>query len=176
MPGAGGQNTSSITTNIPFEEITVTTEYTDESDAGWIRDIKIVDSESETRDLVIEVDPNPDEEAPRTASVSLSFTDGWDETVSVAFNLLQRSFKETLGREITMEELRQNYALNRPVEDYVIISGIVVSNTENRNAGENPQNTTSSIDYTVSEKTVYLESYDGRYGISMQTATDGRSR
>ena len=172
VPGAGGQNTSSITTNIPFEEITVTAEYTDETDAGWIRKIEIVDSESETRDLVIEVEPNPDEEAPRTASVSLSFTDGWDETVSVMFNLLQRSAKETLGREITMEEFRQNYALNRPVEDYVIISGIVVSNTQNRNAGENPQNTTSSIDYTVSEKTVYLESYDGRYGISVQTATE----
>ena len=101
--------------------------------------------------------------------MSLSFTDGWDETVSVEFNLLQRTAKETLGRNITFEEFRQNYALNKKIEDYVIIEGIVVSNPDNRNAGENTQLTTSTIDYTVSERTLYLESKDGRYGISILT-------
>ena len=101
--------------------------------------------------------------------MSLSFTDGWDETVSVEFNLLQRTAKETLGRNITFEEFRQNYALNKKIEDYVIIEGIVVSNPDNRNAGENTQLTTSTIDYTVSERTLYLESKDGRYGIAILT-------
>src|SRR5699024_6193411 len=109
------------------------------------------------------------EEVPRSAAVSLSFTDGWDETVSVEFNLLQRTAKETLGRNITFEEFRQNYALNKKIEDYVIIEGIVVSNPDNRNAGENTQLTTSTIDYTVSERTLYLESKDGRYGIAILT-------
>ena len=63
--------------------------------------------------------------------------DGWDETVSVEFNLLQRTAKETLGRQITFEEFRQTYAMNKKVEDYVILEGIVVSNTKNHNAGEN---------------------------------------
>ena len=101
--------------------------------------------------------------------MSLSLTDGWDETVSVEFNLLQRTAKETLGRNITFEEFRQNYALNKKIEDYVIIEGIVVSNPDNRNAGENTQLTTSTIDYTVSERTLYLESKDGRYGIAILT-------
>ena len=169
--GAGGETRSTIITNVPFSDISVTTEYTDPENAGWVNGIEIIDSESETRDLVITLEPNPAEEIPRSAAVSLSFTDGWDETVSVEFNLLQRSARETLGREISFEELRQTYAMNREIEDYVIISGIVVSNTENRNAGENPQNTTSSIDYTVSEKTVYLESEDGKYGVSLLTST-----
>lgn len=174
VPGAGGENRSAISTNIPFSEITVTTEYTDPENTGWIKSIEIPDAETEQRELVITLDPNPEEEIPRTASVSMSFTDGWDETVSVEFNLLQRSAKETLGREITFEEFRNSYAMNREVEDYVILSGIIVSNTENRNAGENAQNTTSSIDYTVSERTAYLESTDGRYGISLlaETAED----
>ena len=128
-----------------------------------------VDAESEERELVITLDANPAEEVPRSAAVSLSFTDGWDETVSVEFNLLQRTAKETLGRNITFEEFRQNYALNKKIEDYVIIEGIVVSNPDNRNAGENTQLTTSTIDYTVSERTLYLESKDGRYGISILT-------
>lgn len=45
----------------------------------------------------------------------------------------------------------------------------MVSNSANRNAGENTQLTTSTIDYTVSERTVYLESFDGKYGIAVQT-------
>ena len=69
--------------------------------------------------------------------MSLSFTDGWDETVSVEFNLLQRTAKETLGRQITFEEFAPNDAMNKKVEDYVILEGIVVSNTKNHNAGEN---------------------------------------
>ena len=44
-----------------------------------------------------------------------------------------------------------------------------MSNPDNRNAGENTQLTTSTIDYTVSERTLYLESKDGRYGISILT-------
>ena len=135
----------------------------------WIQEIEIVDAESEERELVITLDANPAEEVPRSAAVSLSFTDGWDETVSVEFNLLQRTAKETLGRNITFEEFRQNYALNKKIEDYVIIEGIVVSNPDNRNAGENTQLTTSTIDYTVSERTLYLESKDGRYGIAILT-------
>ena len=145
------------------------TEYSDPENTDWIQEIEIVDAESEERELVITLDANPAEEVPRSAAVSLSFTDGWDETVSVEFNLLQRTAKETLGRNITFEEFRQNYALNKKIEDYVIIEGIVVSNPDNRNAGENTQLTTSTIDYTVSERTLYLESKDGRYGIAILT-------
>ena len=169
VPGAGGENKSVIETNVPFSDITVETEYSDPENTDWIQEIEIVDAESEERELVITLDANPAEEVPRSAAVSLSFTDGWDETVSVEFNLLQRTAKETLGRNITFEEFRQNYALNKKIEDYVIIEGIVVSNPDNRNAGENTQLTTSTIDYTVSERTLYLESKDGRYGISILT-------
>ena len=169
VAGAGGENKSIITTNVPFSAITVNIEYSDPENAGWIEGIEIVDSDSEKRDLIISTEANTADEIPRSAAVSLSFTDGWGETVSVEFNLLQRTARETLGREITFDEFRQTYAANKKIEDYVILEGIVVSNTANRNAGENSQLTTSTIDYTVSERTVYLESFDGKYGIAMQT-------
>lgn len=110
------------------------------------------------------------------AAVSLSFTDGWDETVSVEFNLLQRTAKETLGRQITFEEFRRTYAMNKKVEDYVILEGIVVSNTKNHNAGENTQSTTAKIDYSISDRTVYLETYDGKYGIAVPDRHGRRQR
>ena len=99
--------------------------------------------------LSITTEANAADEIPRSATVSLSFTDGWDETVSVEFNLLQRTAKETLGRQITFEEFRQTYAMNKKVEDYVILEGIVVSNTKSHNAGENTQSTTGKIDYST---------------------------
>ncbi|WP_337756754.1 DUF5689 domain-containing protein [Alistipes sp.] len=173
VAGAGGESTSPIETNVPFEAITVDIEYSKADNADWIKSLEIVDSESEKRSLVITTETNTADEIPRSAAVSLSFTDGWDETVSVEFNLLQRTAKETLGRQITFEEFRQTYATNKKVDDYVILEGIVVSNTKNHNAGENPQNTTSKIDYTMSDRTVYLETYDGKYGIAVQTASAG---
>ena len=171
VPGAGGENKSAIKTNVPFEDITVDITYANEEVADWIDKIEIIDAETEDRELVISTTPNENEEAPRSAMVELSFTDGWDETVAVEFNLLQRTANEALGRSITLEEFRTDYALDKTIEDYVIIEGIIVSNTENRNAGENTQITTSSIDYTVSQRTAYLESYDGKYGISIETVT-----
>ena len=171
VAGAGGENISPIETNIPFSEITVDIEYAKADNADWIESLEIVDSESENRSLAITTEANAADEIPRSAAVSLSFTDGWDETVSVEFNLLQRTAKETLGRQITFEEFRRTYAMNKKVEDYVILEGIVVSNTKNHNAGENTQSTTAKIDYSISDRTVYLETYDGKYGIAVQTAT-----
>ena len=168
VPGAGGENKSVIETNVPFSDITVETEYSDPREYG----LDPGDRDRRRRERGARAghharrQPRPKRFAP--AAVSLSFTDGWDETVSVD-NLLQRTAKETLGRNITFEEFRQNYALNKKIEDYVIIEGIVVSNPDNRNAGENTQLTTSTIDYTVSERTLYLESKDGRYGIAILT-------
>ena len=171
VAGAGGENISPIETNIPFSEITVDIEYAKADNADWIESLEIVDSESENRSLAITTEANAADEIPRSATVSLSFTDGWEETVSVEFNLLQRTAKETLGRQITFEEFRQTYAMNKKVEDYVILEGIVVSNTKSHNAGENTQSTTAKIDYSISDRTVYLETYDGKYGIAVQTAT-----
>ncbi len=169
VAGAGGETTADIETNIPFEDITVDVEYANEKYVDWIKKLEISDSDTSDRVLTIETDPNAEEMIPRTATVSFSFTDGWDETVAVEFNLLQRTANETLGREITFEEFRRDYAVNKNIDDYVLLDGIVVSNSKNRNAGENPQTTTSAIDYTVSDRTVYLESFDGKYGIAILT-------
>ena len=171
VAGAGGETLSTIETNVPFEDITVDIAYTKEDKADWINAIEIEDAETEERTLTIDVEPNADELAPRTAAVSFSFTDGWDETVAVEFNLLQRTANETLGRDITFEEFRSNYAMNKTIDDYVLLDGIVVSNRANHNAGENTQITTSTIDYTISDRTVYLESLDGKYGIALLTST-----
>lgn len=171
LPGAGGTQQEDVTTNVPFSYMTVVKTYDSESDTTWIQEISISDSDSDDRVLSIRTDPNPDAVNPRTATVHLSYKDGWGDQVALTLNLVQKTSKESIGKEISMEDVVNTYATGKVVQDYVIVSGIVVSNTESGNAGENEQVTTSAIDYSGSKRTVYLESLDGKRGICLLTAT-----
>ena len=168
--GQAGTVTSAVKTNIPFSYMTVVKEYTTEGE-DWIGDVNISETGDGTGNMAITIAANPDEVAPRAASVSFSFTDGWGDKVSLLVNLLQRSANNTLGTVMSLDEFVLNYATGKAVQDYVIIEGYVVSNTEGGNAGANEQTTTSAVDYSVSERTVYLESLDGSKGVSLLTAT-----
>lgn len=174
LPGAGGQQTSPIVSNIPFEDVSVDITYGDEANAGWVEDIVIEDSESEDRQMVMTLAANPSDEAPRAANVVMSFTDGWGDMQRVEFNLLQRTSKETFGEPITMEEFCMTYATGKEIEEYILLEGIVVSDKANLNAGEPEQLTTSTINYDLIEQTVYLQTADGSRGIAvvMETPED----
>ena len=174
VAGAGGETVAPITSNIPFEDVTVEIAYADEAEAGWIESINIEDLEGEDRQMTIVTTSNPSDQAPRVAAVEMSFTDGWGDSQRVEFNLLQRTSKETFGSVITMEQFRQNYTLGKVIDDYVLLQGVVTSNVAGLNAGEPEQKTSSSIDYTFAERTVYMQTEDGRYGIALlcKTAED----
>lgn len=171
--GGAGVVTSSVKTNIPFSYMTVEKEYADEN-ASWIQDVDIVGSEDDDRTLKVSIEANPSGTAPRAVSISLSFTDGWGDRVVMMVNLLQKSANNTLGEVIPFERFIDKYATGKEIQDYVILEGYVVSNSENGNAGENEQKTTSAVDYSISERTVYLESADGARGVSilMNTSDD----
>lgn len=172
--GAGGEDAFEIKTNIPSDQIEKAITYSTESGTGsdWIKDIAITEEGSEKKVIKLTTDPNPEEEIPRTAIIRLKFIDGWGETVSLQLNVIQRTSLEKVGTEITIDELKYEYVESgRRLESYVIVEGIVVSSKKNRNAGENEQLTTSTIDYTVDQRTIYLESLDGSKGICLVTST-----
>ena len=168
--GAGGPHIETVTTNVPFSYMTVETVYPSGEDEGWIKEIKIEDGSTETRPLSITTDPNPDPVNPRTATINMSYTDGWGDRVALSINLVQRNAKEGIGRNVSFQDVIANYTTGKPVEDYIIIEGIIVSNPEGGNSGENEQLTTSSIDYEGSKKTVYLEAPDGSRGFMVVMA------
>lgn len=172
--GKGGDTDVKVKTNVPFEYMDVTVSYATEDSPEWITGVVINEDPSggENCSMVFTTDANPDAVAPRTAAVRFSFTDGWGDNVSIQVNLTQRSSTEALGREITLKQFRDDYITGKEVTDYVIVEGIVVSNTPGGNAGENEQSTTSAIDYTGSKKTVYLESLDGSCGLALHTVTE----
>jgi len=168
--GGSGTVKVPVRTNIPFSYMTVNTEYAAEG-ATWIDKINITDAVEESAEMEISMGANPDAEAPRAASVNFSFVDGWGDKVSLLVNVLQKSANNTLGKILSFDEFIDKYATGKPVNDYVILEGIVVSNKAGRNAGADEQKTTSAVDYSISERTVYLEAEDGHRGVSILTAT-----
>lgn len=172
-PGKGGDLVETIQTNIPFSYMTVITTFPEGADTTWISSIKIADGgdSADNHNLTITTTPNPDSSNPRTAAIDFSYTDGWGDRVGITLNLVQRNSKEGLGRSVDFREFMDKYATGKPIDEYIILEGTVVSNTELGNAGENEQMTTSAIDYTGSERTVYLQNNDASLGIMLLTAT-----
>lgn len=173
VPGAGGESKASLSTNIPFEYFKVNVDYNDPENVGWLDPEKVsMAGDGHDRTLSIWTDPNPDDVSVRTASLNLSFVDGWGDKVALELIVMQKNSNEGLGVLKSFAEIRSTYPNGGEVTEDYILEGIVVSNTEGGNAGENEQISASAIDYTVSQRTVYVQSLDGKYGFSLLTETE----
>lgn len=173
VPGAGGESKASLSTNIPFEYFKVNVDYNDPENVGWLDPEKVsMAGDGQDRTLSIWTDPNPDDVSVRTASLNLSFVDGWGDKVALELIVMQKNSNEGLGVLKSFAEIRSTYPNGGEVTEDYILEGIVVSNTEGGNAGENEQISASAIDYTVSHRTVYVQSLDGKYGFSLLTETE----
>lgn len=170
-PGAGGTYSTEISTNIAFDELDIDVSYSSPEDS-WISSVNISGNDAKRKFLEITTEANPDDNSVRNASVSLSFTDGWGERTGLRVNYIQKSARELLGEVVGFDDVRRFYATGEPIDEYILIEGVVVSNRDGGNAGDNEQKTTSTIDYSISGKTVYLESTDGKYGFMLTTATE----
>ena len=172
--GAGGEDRFQIQTNVPSDQIEQSITYSTESgqEGDWITGVSISGEGEDTRELTISTSPNPDQEVPRSAQVRLKFTDGWGEIIRLQLNVIQRTAQEKVGTLISMDELKyERVQSGKAIDSYIIVEGIVVSNRAGRNAGENEQLTPSTIDYTLDQRTIYLESNDGSTGICLITST-----
>lgn len=173
LPGKGGDTKVALNTNIPFEYFSLTVDYDDPAEEGWIiQEALAMTGEGSSKVLTINAEPNSNEVSVRTASLGLSFMDGWGDEISLEIILMQRNSNEQLGVMKTFREIRTIYANGGDVDTDYIIEGIVVSNTEGGNAGENEQVSASAIDYTGSKRTVYLQSLDGSLGFAIITDTE----
>lgn len=164
VKGEGGMVEADIQTNIDFEEMAVAIEYTSEEGVEWISQMDIVDGK-----FVFEAQGNLSETKLRNARITLSYVDGWDQKIASTLYLTQANALNELGQKVSIPEL---YGMSGSViYDDIILEGYVVSDKGNPNIASNPQTTTTKIDYSVNEKTVYIESLDGRYGIKLVTST-----
>ena len=165
-PGYGQEG---METNLDFDtDVIPEVVYTGGEGSGWI--------ESVTRDadgnLSLKYAANQSDN-PRSATLNLTFDNGWGEMQATTLFLTQKNRNDELGRNVSFEDIigMARMSADVTIDDYYIITGYVVSNRESRNAGDNIQSTPTSIDYTICDRTVYLESEDGRYGFNILTAT-----
>lgn len=169
--GSAGTVKSDVVTNVPFDYMTVDTEYTSGGES-WIEKVYVAEGLSDSGTLEFTLSANPNPNTPRAASVRLSYTDGWGDEVSLLVNVLQKSANNTLGDVMDFASFIDKYSTGKTIQDYVLVEGYVVSNTAGGNAGANEQKTTSAIDYSISKRTVYLESLDGTRGMSILVASE----
>lgn len=162
--GDGGQATAQLSTNLELEDLGQQIVYTSSDEGGWISDLDISNGF-----LILQAAPNADPEALRNARITLSYRDGWNRTTSSTVYITQANAKNEFGHEISFGEVRDMVG---PVNRDVFIEGRVISDIGNGNNGENSMKTMTSIDYTETYRTAYIQSLDGSQGFMIKTATE----
>lgn len=173
VPGSsGGKASVRFGTNIAPDELTFTTQYDtgEEPAEEWLSEIALQPAGEEEYTFNFDYAGNDTDEL-RTATVTVSYVNGWEETEQLTLNVIQRTKNDMLGHDISFAELREKALTVSKVDEYWLLEGYVVSDRDSKNAGNNPMPTDMSVDYSGCEKTVYLESPDGRYGFCVETAT-----
>ena len=177
---AKGSSDSSVSfpldTNIPFGEITIGTSE------DWIGKPTIAATgvtANVTKSTL---------NASRKATITLSYTDGWNETLTETLHITQASASDVFGTPISFAEIRSMaISEGKKIEGDYSLTGIVVSDWRSANMEENPVLTLDAagefrnfgvsatvaetvqqvVDTTASRRTAYLENEDGTLGLRL---------
>lgn len=151
-----------VDVNIPIKDVEVKIVY--QGPSGWIsNDVKSTLSSDK---FVVETLPNDSEDVIRRAQIFFSWTNGWGELLRRSVTVTQTGSNDKLGTEIAWTDLRDMATtVATPIEGDYILTGYVVSDNANGNAGECAMEVMNSIDYASNDVTVYMESLDGKYGV-----------
>lgn len=165
--GDGGMVAGKLITNIPFDQVTIQVIYPTPETEPWVNTDFSYDPT--TTDFSFTVKPNLDQNELRSVQLKLSYTDGWDRELISTLYLLQANAQNMFGTKTEFPEIRI-WAGEKITSD-LFIEGYVVSDIGNQNVGEFVQTTPTAINYTQNDRTVYVQSLDGRYGFRILTAT-----
>ena len=167
---AAGESATTIDTNVEADQIEVSAENLSAGEP-WLSNLRVEEQGGQAK-LCFSYAANDSAEHLRKARVTMSYVDGWNNHVSYDVIVTQRTGEDKLGVAMSFEQLRQMAQPKGVVlEDDILVEGIVVSNRESGNAGDNTQNSPATIDYSISERTIYLSSLDGGYGFMLKTVT-----
>lgn len=165
LNGNSDYNSVDADINVPLDRIK--TEVRCPGDDQWIKDYEL----SSTA-FKFKTTDNPDKESTRKGYVTLTFEDGWGEVKTATITVVQARSDNNIGTEYSMQQLREAATvLGFKLPADIIVEGYIVSTTEGRNAGdaivEDYFQGTGVIDYTLTDRTAYLESKDGQLGFRL---------
>ncbi len=163
---AAGKAEIAIKANVPEEELTCKIDYLSRS-TDWISNIEISGGM-----LRFDYPANADA-ARRNARLTLNYTDGWGEVTTTLLYVSQQNSSDNDGVEMSFADLKaMAVEETMPLNNDIIIEGIVVSDRNNGNTGDNTQIDETTIDYSVCERTVYLESLDAEHGLRLEVISE----
>lgn len=167
--GTGLANVVDADINVPLSNIKIEVRFS--GDDEWIKDCTLTEDK-----LTFTTTDNPDKNYMRRASIVLTYTDGWKEKREIAIEVLQARSDNKVGTVFSAEKLRTIATVGGyTLPDDALIEGYIVSTTAGGNAGDaivdDYKQGTGVIDYTLTDRTAYLESPDGKYGFRLITPT-----
>lgn len=161
---ASGKCEVPLQTNLQAGDLALT--WDSEGSESWIDGVKV-----EGGKLIFNYKANPLSHT-RHGSINVSYTDAFGNLLLIPFQVNQLSNADSAGESLSLQVF---CALateeGTEIENDVVIEGIVVSDKENGNCGDNTQLSVTSIDYSVCKRTIYLEALDGSMGICLLTKT-----
>lgn len=171
--GGDGINTVSAEINVPLSRIRTEVRFSGQEE--WIQDCQIT-----TSSFSFKATDNPDKNYKRRAIIVLSYVDGWNATQTASITVFQAPSDNKIGSVFTAEQLRSLTTVSGyTLPEDAFIEGYIVSTTEGGNAGDalvdDYKQGTGVIDYTLTERTSYLESLDGKYGFRLIATDSGEN-
>lgn len=163
----GTDQVNSVATdiNVPLGRIETEVRYS--GDQEWITDCILTSSS-----FTFKTTDNEDPDYMRRANIALTYVDGWKQTQTLIISVLQAKADNSIGTLFTPEQLRRIATVEGyQLPEDALIEGYIVSTTEGGNAGDlvvdDYLQGTGTIDYSLTERTSYLESEDGKYGFRL---------
>ncbi|MCR5017790.1 MAG: hypothetical protein K6A64_03235 [Bacteroidales bacterium] len=159
------------TLTLPTSAVKATVRYLDLDANDWVKACSIRDDA-----IVIRTEDNASSVRIRSAVLTLSWTNGWGQKMHRDINLTQATSASSgnhVGVPASFEDIRA-MAGTEPVviNDDLYLEGYIVSDRASRNVTENPRRTSTSIDYTATDKSAVFESIDGKYGFLLETISE----
>ena len=180
-----GSDSTLIDTNVPaseYERFSVSTDWK-EGGEEWMTPIV----RDDLKRIVIKVDENS-KFVERKATVTVNYKDAWGRVRTASTEVVQGTPGGTESTVLkSFQDVRNLLTADgeMTIEDDISIEGFVVSDREGKNMGEAIDTESSSgdpaanplpatykgVDYSVNDKTVYLENEDASLGFRVLTTS-----
>lgn len=167
-----GQGDTSIPLDMTVNPASVkaSVRYLDAEGGSWVKNYQVREDA-----LVIQTEDNQSPTEVRSAVLTLSWVNGWAQRMQRNVNLTQATSAASgnhVGVPASFAEIRALAGETATVlEENYCLEGYIVSDGASKNVAENPQRTSTSIDYTATDRSAVFESLDGEYGFLLETAS-----
>lgn len=167
----GKGNTSiPLSMSVAPSAVQASVRYLDADGGSWVKNYQVSQDA-----IVLQTEDNQSVSEVRSAVLTLSWLNGWAQKMQRSVNLTQATSAASgnhVGVPASFADIRSLAAETPSVlQENYCLEGYIVSDGASKNVAENPQRTSTSIDYTATDRSAVFESLDGQYGFLLEAAS-----